>query len=205
LDCARLSSLFVGGGDGPLLLLACGAGPSSQLVGAGGGPSSKMVGGGGQCSPFVGWGVCHVGAGVGPSSLLVGGGGLCSPLVWGHGGPCSPLVWGRGGPCSLFVGGQWVLIVGHCCHLWALVCGVVLVLGHCHLAATSPTATWQLGSRRHCLALMWPVVQLVTWRSSCDGGGQPMWWVVGIMGGGVEEAKVAMRWGCVGVVDDGGG
>ena len=32
-----------------------------------------------------------------------------------------------------------------------------------------------------------------------------MWWVVGIMGGGVEEAKVAMRWGCVGVVDDGGG
>jgi len=32
-----------------------------------------------------------------------------------------------------------------------------------------------------------------------------MWWVVGIMGGGVEEAKVGMRWGCVGIVDNGGG
>jgi len=32
-----------------------------------------------------------------------------------------------------------------------------------------------------------------------------MWWVVGVMGGGIEEAKVAMRWGCVGVVNDGGG
>jgi len=42
-------------------------------------------------------------------------------------------------------------------------------------------------------------------RSSCDGGGQPTWWVVGVMGGGVKEAKVATRWGCVGIVDDGGG
>jgi len=42
-------------------------------------------------------------------------------------------------------------------------------------------------------------------QSSCDGGGQPTWWVVGIMGGGIEEAKVVTRWGCVGVVDDGGG
>jgi len=25
------------------------------------------------------------------------------------------------------------------------------------------------------------------------------------MGGGVKEVKVAMRWGCMGVVDDGGG
>jgi len=25
------------------------------------------------------------------------------------------------------------------------------------------------------------------------------------MGGGVDEVKVVMRWGCVGVVDDGGG
>jgi len=25
------------------------------------------------------------------------------------------------------------------------------------------------------------------------------------MGGGVEEAKVATRWGCMGIVDDGGG
>jgi len=41
--------------------------------------------------------------------------------------------------------------------------------------------------------------------SSCDGCGQPTWWVVGIMGGGVEEAKVVMMWGCMGVVDDGGG
>jgi len=29
--------------------------------------------------------------------------------------------------------------------------------------------------------------------------------MVGVMGGGVEEAKVAMRWGCMGVVNDGGG
>jgi len=42
-------------------------------------------------------------------------------------------------------------------------------------------------------------------RSSCDGGGRPTWWVVGVMGGGIEEAKVATRWGCVGIVDDGGG
>jgi len=42
-------------------------------------------------------------------------------------------------------------------------------------------------------------------RSSCDGGGRPAWWVVGVMGGGIGEAKVATRWGCVGVVDDGGG
>jgi len=25
------------------------------------------------------------------------------------------------------------------------------------------------------------------------------------MGGGIEEAKVVTRWGCMGVVDDGGG
>ena len=31
-----------------------------------------------------------------------------------------------------------------------------------------------------------------------------MWWVVGIMGGGAKEAKVAMRWGCMGIVDGGG-
>jgi len=42
-------------------------------------------------------------------------------------------------------------------------------------------------------------------QSSCDGGGRPAWWVVGIMGGSVGEAKVATRWGCVGIVDDGGG
>ena len=47
-------------------------------------------------------------------------------------------------------------------------------------------------------------VALPRW-SSCDGGGRPMWWVVGVMGGGVEEAKVAMRCRCVGIVDDGGG
>jgi len=47
-------------------------------------------------------------------------------------------------------------------------------------------------------------VALPRW-SSCDGGGRPTWWVVGVMGGSVEEAKVAMRWGCVGIVDDGGG
>jgi len=29
--------------------------------------------------------------------------------------------------------------------------------------------------------------------------------VVGVMGGGVEEVKVVMRWGCMGIVDDGGG
>jgi len=39
------------------------------------------------------------------------------------------------------------------------------------------------------------VVRLVTWQ----------WWVVHVMGGSVKEAKVATRWGCVGVVDDGGG
>jgi len=32
-------------------------------------------------------------------------------------------------------------------------------------------------------------------RSLCDGGGRPTLWVVGIMGGSVEEAKVATRWG----------
>ena len=47
-------------------------------------------------------------------------------------------------------------------------------------------------------------VALPCW-SSCDGGGQPTWWVVGVMGGGIEEVKVGMRWGCVGVVDNGGG
>jgi len=47
-------------------------------------------------------------------------------------------------------------------------------------------------------------VALPRW-SSCDGGGRPTWWVVGIMGGGVEEVKVATRWGCMGIVDDGGG
>jgi len=34
---------------------------------------------------------------------------------------------------------------------------------------------------------------------------QSSWWVVGVMGGSVDEAKVVMRSGCVGVVDDGGG
>jgi len=29
--------------------------------------------------------------------------------------------------------------------------------------------------------------------------------VVGVMGGSIEEVKVATRWGCVGVVDDAGG
>jgi len=73
----------------------------------------------------------------------------------------------------------------------------------------SPTATWQLGflsSLPHvdvagCLI---GDVALPRW-SSCDGGGRPTWWVVGVMGGGIEEAKVATRWGCVGVVDNGGG
>jgi len=31
------------------------------------------------------------------------------------------------------------------------------------------------------------------------------WWVVGIMGSGINEAKVVTRWGCMGIVDDGGG
>jgi len=30
-------------------------------------------------------------------------------------------------------------------------------------------------------------------------------WVTNVVGGSIEEAKVATRWGCVGVVDDGGG
>jgi len=42
---------------------------------------------------------------------------------------------------------------------------------------------------------MWLVIRLVTWQ----------WWVVGVMGSSIKEAKVVMRWGCVGVVDDGGG
>jgi len=42
-------------------------------------------------------------------------------------------------------------------------------------------------------------------QSLCDGGGRPTWWVVGVMGGAIKEAKVAMRWGCMGIMDDGGG
>jgi len=75
--------------------------------------------------------------------------------------------------------------------------------------ATSLTAMWQLG-----FLLLLPCINVADrligdmalphW-SSCDGCGQPTWWVVGIMGGSVEEAKVATRWGCMGIVDDGGG
>jgi len=56
IGLCQAASLFVRGGEGLSSPLACGAGPSSQLVGAGGGPSLKMVGGGGWCSPFMGWG-----------------------------------------------------------------------------------------------------------------------------------------------------
>jgi len=69
------------------------------------------------------------------------------------------------------------------------------------------TVTWQPG-----FLLLLPRVDVAShsigdmahW-SSCDGCGPPTWWVVGVMGGGIEEAKVATRWGCMGVVDDGGG
>jgi len=73
----------------------------------------------------------------------------------------------------------------------------------------SPTVTWQLG-----FPSLLPRVDVagcsigdvaLPRRSSCDGGGQPTWWVVGVMGGSVKEVKVATRWGCVGIVDDGGG
>jgi len=73
----------------------------------------------------------------------------------------------------------------------------------------SLTATWQLGfpsslPRVDVASCSIRDVALPRW-SLCDGGGRPTWWVVGIMGGGVEEAKVATRWGCMGIVDDDGG
>jgi len=72
-----------------------------------------------------------------------------------------------------------------------------------------PTVTWKLGflsslprvDEAGCLI---GDVALPCWLL-CDGGGRPMWWVVGVMGGGAKEVKVATRWGCVGVVNDGGG
>jgi len=72
-----------------------------------------------------------------------------------------------------------------------------------------PTATWQLR-----FPSLLPHVDVagcsicdvaLPCQSLCDGGGQPTWWVVGVMGGSVEEVKVATRWGCMGIVDDGGG
>jgi len=143
---------FIGGGDGPSSPLACGAGPSSQLVGAGGGPSSKMVGGGGWCLPFVGWGapcgcwcwaVLAVGRGRWWVVFTVGMGSWWAVFAVGRGSWWAMFIVRRGlvgadsGPLSSFVGaGLWggagsgplsSLLVGWC---WAVavICGVVL--GH---------------------------------------------------------------------------
>jgi len=54
------------------------------------------------------------------------------------------------------------------------------------------------GSHHRCLMSMWLVVRLVMWHCNVSC-------CVMVVGGGVEEVKVATRWGCMGVVDDGGG
>jgi len=64
--------------------------------------------------------------------------------------------------------------------------------------ATPLTATWQPGFLSllpHVNVACCSIGDVAHW-SSCDGCGPPMWWVVGIMGGGVEEAKVGVHGHC---------
>ena len=206
--------LFVGAGDGLCchLLGVCGGGPLLLLV----------VGGGGPSLPFVG-------AGSGPSSLLVVvvlvGPHCCWwGVVMGHWwvvvvvGPgcclCCCLVMACCRHCVPSLSLSLPVVVT-CLHLHHVLPGLhCVVIGHLVLGLANSKGeggltlllfiVWwlcrylqcgNLGCCCCCLVSMWLVVRLVTWQ----------WWVVGIMGGGIEEVKVVTRWGCVGVVDDGGG
>jgi len=159
--------------------LACGAGPSLQLVGAGGGPSSKMVGGGGRYSPFVGWGapcVCWCWA-----ALAVGRGRWWVLFAVGMGSWWAVFAIGRGSWWAVFLvcRGSVGADSGRCHRSWVLVHGVVL--GRVHRwwggAGSGPlssTLGW-CGPLSSFVGWCWAWVLVA---DAGGGDGPSSWWVV---------------------------
>ena len=171
--------------------MACGAGPSLQLVGAGGGLSSKMVGGGGRYSPFMGWGApcgCWCWA-----SLAVGRGRWWVLFAVGMGSWWAMFAVGRGLWWAVFLvrRGSVGADSGHCRRSWALVRGVVL--GRVH--------RWWGGAGSGPLGWCGPLSSFVGWcwawvlvADAGGGDGPSSWWVVVVSPRSRSCRHLAVAW-----------